>query len=55
MFKSNAIEKMPSLLIQRTLEKAAQSSDLTVESIRSIPAGKKRKIHDDITIVIVDL
>jgi hypothetical protein len=28
---------------------------MTVKSIRETPQGKKRKIHDDITVIVVDL
>ena len=42
-------------MIERTLEKAATTVNSTVKDLRDIPAGKKRKIHDDITVVVVDL
>ena len=55
MFRSNPTKKMPEILIERTLEKAANTVNSTVKDLRDIPAGKKRKIHDDITVVVVDL
>ena len=46
---------MPKILIDRAMQKAASDASKTVEELRSIPAGKKRKLHDDITVVVVDL
>lgn len=46
---------MPNLLIEKCLEKAANETKSTVDAIRKIPQGKKRKIHDDITVVVIDL
>ena len=42
-------------MIEKCLEKAAQDNKMTVEEIKKKPQGKKRKIHDDITIIVVDL
>lgn len=37
------------------LQKAAKDNNKTIEQIKAIPQGKKRDIHDDITIVVMDL
>lgn len=55
LFKSNETAKMPKVLIERALEKAAQQAKTTVQGLRDIPHGKKRKLHDDITVIVVDL
>ena len=46
---------MPQILIERAMQKAALDAKSTVDQIRAIPAGKKRKIHDDITVIVADL
>lgn len=55
LFKKKEAGKMPSILIEKCLEKAATETKSTIEAIRKIPQGKKRKIHDDITVVVIDL
>lgn len=55
LFKSNEKAQMPKILIERALSKAADAAKTTVQGLREIPAGKKRKLHDDITVVVVDL
>ena len=55
LFKSNPVKEMPKVLIERALEKAAKDANMTVQGLRDTPQGKKRKLHDDITVVVVDL
>ena len=55
LFKNNSVQQMSKVLIERAMEKAASSAEKTVQQLRDIPAGKKRKLHDDITVVVVDL
>lgn len=55
LFKSNPVGQMPKVLIDRAIEVAARNANMTAQSLREIPQGKKRKLHDDITVVVVDL
>jgi hypothetical protein len=42
-------------LISQALEKAASSAGMSLEELEKIPKGKTRKIHDDITVIVMDL
>ena len=43
-------------LLEKAKEKAAQDARLTVEEMMKLPNGSmKRRIHDDITIVVIKL
>ena len=55
VFKSTPVKEVPGVLIERCLEKAAAENGMTVSEIKGKPQGKKRNIHDDISIVVVDL
>lgn len=53
--KSTPVDKLGSILVQKCLEKASLQNKMTIEEIKAKPQGKKRNLHDDITIVILDL
>ncbi len=55
VFRKNPVSSVPGVLIRKSLEKAAEDHKMTVQEIKAKPQGKKRKIHDDITIVVLDL
>lgn len=40
-------------LIDAALKKVAARHRKTVESLKSIPLGKRRNVHDDITVVVI--
>lgn len=42
-------------MISQALEKAASSAGMSLEELEKIPKGKTRKIHDDITVIVLDL
>lgn len=46
---------IPVCLVSQALEKAAVSAGMTLEELEKIPKGKTRKIHDDITVIVMDL
>ena len=52
--KTNGISAS-SYLVQKALEHAANQSGQSVRDIQLIPPGKRRHIHDDITVVVVEL
>ena len=53
--KSTPVQQLGGKLINMCLQKAAKDNNKTVQQIKAIPQGKKRNIHDDITIVVMDL
>ncbi len=55
MCKSTPVGQIGNVLIQKCLEKVSTENNKTVAEIKAIPQGKKRDIHDDITIVVLDL
>ena len=42
-------------LVEKALEHAALEAGQTLEEVRNIALGKRRHIHDDITVIVVDL
>lgn len=40
-------------LIEQLLVRAAQNADLSVEDLMNVPAGRKRKYHDDVTVIVI--
>jgi hypothetical protein len=48
-------DKLVKAIFESSLLHAANSNNLTEEEIRRVPLGKRRKLHDDMTIVVVDL
>jgi pyruvate dehydrogenase phosphatase len=54
-FNANDPQEAAKLLLDAALNHAAKESNMTLESLLSQPFGRKRNIHDDITIVIVPL
>ncbi len=42
-------------LFTEVMTRAANDAQLTFEKLMKIPAGKRRKLHDDITILVFDL
>ncbi|CAD8050938.1 unnamed protein product [Paramecium sonneborni] len=42
-------------IFEESLSHAAKSNNMSDEDIRKIPLGKRRKLHDDITVIVVDL
>ena len=45
-----------SVLVEKTLERAAVESGVTVDALKRIPAGSvRRRHHDDTTVVVLDL
>ena len=55
VFRKNSIKDVPSILVNKCLQKAADDAKMTVQELRAKPQGKKRKIHDDITVIVLDL
>jgi len=50
--KQSELSKM---LLEAALEKAAHSNTLTLSELKKIPQGDRRNLHDDITIITLDL
>lgn len=42
-------------IFEESLSHAAKDNKISEEEIRKIPVGKRRKLHDDLTIIVVDL
>lgn len=42
-------------IFERCLGQMAQKNKMSEEQLRKVPLGKRRKLHDDITIIVVDL
>ncbi|CAI9118786.1 OLC1v1020396C1 [Oldenlandia corymbosa var. corymbosa] len=42
-------------LVEQLLIRAANSAGFTIEELQSIPAGRRRKYHDDITVMVIIL
>ena len=42
-------------LVHTALQRAADSAGKTLAQVKDLPQGKRRSIHDDITVVVVDL
>lgn len=42
-------------IFTEVMKRAANDAKLTVESLMKIPPGKRRNLHDDITILVFDL
>ncbi|KAG0558251.1 hypothetical protein KC19_10G014300 [Ceratodon purpureus] len=42
-------------MVEQLLLRAAANAGITVEQLKSIPIGRRRKFHDDVTIIVVDL
>lgn len=54
--KNYSVSESANMLINAALKKAAENSKMNIEDMMKIPAGGvKRKIHDDITIVLFNL
>jgi len=51
----NDKQKLTTDLLNSAIGIAAQKIKISESEIRSIPVGQRRKIHDDMTIVVVDL
>ena len=54
MESSNANDAAKNLL-QKALANVADSSKITVEELKIVPQGKRRRIHDDITVVVIPI
>jgi hypothetical protein len=42
-------------LVHTALQRAADTAGKTLAQVKDLPQGKRRNIHDDITVVVVDL
>ncbi|XP_038722507.1 probable protein phosphatase 2C 40 isoform X2 [Tripterygium wilfordii] len=42
-------------LLEQVLERAADSAGFSTEELMNIPAGRRRKYHDDVTVIVVIL
>lgn len=42
-------------IFEEALKHAAKTNNLSEDELKQLPLGKRRKIHDDITVVVVDL
>lgn len=42
-------------IFEESLSHAAKTNNMSEEEIRRVPLGKRRKIHDDITVIVIDL
>lgn len=42
-------------IFQHGLKHAASEAKMTEEQLKEVPLGKRRKLHDDITIIVIDL
>lgn len=40
-------------LVQQLVSKAAKRAGLTLEELMTVPAGRKRKYHDDVTVIVI--
>jgi hypothetical protein len=55
LFRQHPVGSVASALIEKTLEQAARESNSTVRDIRRTPLGKRRKMHGDLTVLVLDL
>lgn len=53
--EKNSIKPSANDLLKAVLQKAADESNLTVKQLESIPLGKRRNLHDDTTIILLNL
>ena len=53
--KNKSKGKISEDLVTRIFKHAAESSNQTVEEIKNLPLGTRRRYHDDITLIVVDL
>ena len=42
-------------LFSEVMNKAAEEAGMSVERLMSMPPGKKRNLHDDVTVIVFDL
>ncbi|BBM97973.1 pyruvate dehydrogenase phosphatase [Marchantia polymorpha subsp. ruderalis] len=42
-------------MLEQLLNRAALNADITVEQLKTIPIGRRRKYHDDVTVIIIVL
>jgi len=42
-------------LFSEVMNKAAEECGMSVEKLMSMPPGKKRNLHDDVTLIVFDL
>jgi pyruvate dehydrogenase phosphatase len=42
-------------MVEQLLLRAANFAGIPVDQLKSIPIGRRRKFHDDVTVIVVDL
>ncbi|KAL1372506.1 probable protein phosphatase 2C 40 isoform X2 [Arachis hypogaea] len=52
---SNPLGDPAKFLIEELVARAAHSAGLTMEELMNIPAGRRRKYHDDVTVMVIML
>ena len=53
--KDSIVETNAKVLLNAAMKKAAYRTGLTVEELEKLPRGKRRRsIHDDITIIVME-
>jgi len=53
--KKAQIKTIADSLFMEVMSRAAQQSGITIDRLMNIPAGKKRNLHDDISLIVFDL
>ena len=53
--ESNREGDVAKFLVEATLQRAAKKAGMSVEELKAIPQGERRKYHDDVTLVYVSL
>ena len=48
-------DQISKLLLEAALSKAAHQHTMTLSEMKKIPQGDRRNLHDDITIITLDL
>ncbi|KAL2339038.1 hypothetical protein Fmac_013484 [Flemingia macrophylla] len=52
---SNPLGDPAKFLIEQLVARAADSAGLSMEELMNIPAGRRRKYHDDVTVIVIML
>lgn len=49
------LKHLANSLFSEVMNKAAEECGMSVEKLMSMPPGKKRNLHDDVTLIVFDL
>lgn len=52
---NTSLEDKANDLFWATMGKAADERGISIEELMKVPAGRRRRLHDDITIIVFDV